>query len=86
VGGINPVHMGVVIAAPPPGTARTTSVSRDFLPEQSAGPEGCPRPKTPASRLQVKGADVLRYANLRLEEKAKSATINRELAALRAGA
>jgi integrase len=33
---------------------------------------------------QVKGADVLRYANLRLEEKAKPATINRELAALRA--
>jgi integrase len=36
----------------------------------------------PAAR--VKGADVLRYANLRLEEKAKPATINRELAALRA--
>jgi integrase len=34
--------------------------------------------------VQVKGADVLRYANLRLEEKAKPATINRELAALRA--
>jgi len=33
---------------------------------------------------QVKGADVLRYANLRLEETAKPATINRELAALRA--
>jgi hypothetical protein len=33
---------------------------------------------------QVKGADVLRYASLRLEEKAKPATINRELAALRA--
>jgi hypothetical protein len=33
---------------------------------------------------QVKGAGVLRYANLRLEEKAKPATINRELAALRA--
>ena len=33
---------------------------------------------------RVKGADVLRYANLRLEEKAKPATINRELAALRA--
>src|SRR6058998_548831 len=33
---------------------------------------------------QVKGADVLRYANLRLDEKAKPATINRELAALRA--
>jgi integrase len=33
---------------------------------------------------QVKGADMLRYANLRLEEKAKPATINRELAALRA--
>jgi hypothetical protein len=33
---------------------------------------------------QVKGADVLRYANLRLEEKAKPATINRELAAHRA--
>src|SRR6266571_2072843 len=33
---------------------------------------------------QVKGSDVLRYANLRLEEKAKPATINRELAALRA--
>ncbi len=33
---------------------------------------------------QVKGADVLRYANLRLEEKAKPATLNRELAALRA--
>jgi hypothetical protein len=33
---------------------------------------------------QVKGADVLRYANLRLEEQAKPATINRELAALRA--
>jgi integrase len=32
---------------------------------------------------QVKGAGVLRYANLRLEEKAKPATINRELAALR---
>ena len=30
------------------------------------------------------GADVLRYANLRLDEKAKPATINRELAALRA--
>jgi hypothetical protein len=36
----------------------------------------------PAAR--VKGADVLRYANLRREEKAKPATINRELAALRA--
>jgi integrase len=34
--------------------------------------------------VQVKGADVLHYANLRLEEKAKPATINRELAALRA--
>jgi integrase len=33
---------------------------------------------------QVKGAGVLRYANLRLEEKAKPATINGELAALRA--
>ena len=33
---------------------------------------------------QVKGADVLRYANLRLEENAWPATINRELAALRA--
>jgi hypothetical protein len=33
---------------------------------------------------QVKGAGVLRYANLRLEEKAKPATINRELAAHRA--
>src|SRR5262245_62827570 len=33
---------------------------------------------------RVKGADVLRYANLRLDEKAKPATINRELAALRA--
>jgi integrase len=33
---------------------------------------------------QVRGADVLRYANLRLEEKARPATINRELAALRA--
>jgi integrase len=33
---------------------------------------------------QVKGADVLRYANLRLEEKARPATINRELTALRA--
>ena len=32
----------------------------------------------------VKGADVLRYANLRLEEKARPATVNRELAALRA--
>jgi hypothetical protein len=32
-------------AAPPPGTARTTSVSRDFLPEQSASPEGCPPPQ-----------------------------------------
>ena len=32
----------------------------------------------------VKGGDVLRYATLRLEEKAKPATINRELAALRA--
>jgi integrase len=36
----------------------------------------------PAAR--VKGADVLRYASLRLEEKAKPATVNRELAALRA--
>jgi integrase len=36
------------------------------------------------SASRVKGADVLRYANLRLEEKAKAATINRELAALRA--
>ncbi|HEX3177954.1 MAG TPA: site-specific integrase [Methylomirabilota bacterium] len=36
-----------------------------------------------APAAQVKGADVLRYANLRLEEKAKPATINRELAALR---
>lgn len=36
------------------------------------------------SAARVKGADVLRYANLRLEEKAKPATINRELAALRA--
>ena len=36
----------------------------------------------PATR--VKGADVLRYANLRLEEKPQPATINRELAALRA--
>ena len=33
---------------------------------------------------RVKGSDVLRYASLRLEEKAKPATINRELAALRA--
>jgi integrase len=33
---------------------------------------------------QVKGSDVLRYANLRLEQNAKPATINRELAALRA--
>ena len=33
---------------------------------------------------RVKGADVLRYANLRLDEKAKPATINRELATLRA--
>ena len=33
---------------------------------------------------QVKGADMLRYANLRLEENARPATINRELAALRA--
>jgi integrase len=32
----------------------------------------------------VKGSDVLRYANLRLEEKAAPATVNRELAALRA--
>jgi integrase len=36
------------------------------------------------SAARVKGADVLRYANLRLEEKAKPATVNRELAALRA--
>lgn len=36
------------------------------------------------SAAKVKGADVLRYANLRLEEKAKPATVNRELAALRA--
>lgn len=36
------------------------------------------------SAAKVKGSDVLRYANLRLEEKAKPATINRELAALRA--
>jgi integrase len=34
--------------------------------------------------VQVKGSDVLRYANLRLEEKAAPATINRELAALKA--
>ena len=33
---------------------------------------------------QVRGTDVLRYANLRLEEKAAPATVNRELAALRA--
>jgi integrase len=33
----------------------------------------------------VKGSDVLRYASLRLEEKAAPATVNRELAALRAG-
>src|SRR3989442_14190208 len=33
---------------------------------------------------QVRGADVLRYATLRLDERAKPATINRELAALRA--
>src|SRR5262245_48704570 len=33
---------------------------------------------------RVKGSDVLRYANLRLEEAAKPATINRELGALRA--
>ena len=37
-----------------------------------------------ARPVQVNGSDVLRYANLRLEEKAKPATINRELAALRA--
>jgi hypothetical protein len=36
----------------------------------------------PAAR--VKGSDVLRYAKLRLEEKARPATVNRELAALRA--
>ncbi len=36
------------------------------------------------SAARVKGSDVLRYANLRLEEKAKPATVNRELAALRA--
>ena len=36
------------------------------------------------SAAQVKGSDILRYANLRLEEKAAPATINRELAALRA--
>jgi hypothetical protein len=39
-------------AAPPPGTARTTSVSRDSLPEQGACSEGCPRPKTPPNRLR----------------------------------
>jgi integrase len=33
---------------------------------------------------KVRGTDVLRYANLRLEEKAAPATVNRELAALRA--
>lgn len=33
---------------------------------------------------RVKGSDILRYANLRLEEKAAPATVNRELAALRA--
>ena len=32
----------------------------------------------------IKGGDVLRYATLRLEDKAKPATIHRELAALRA--
>src|SRR5437016_2842408 len=36
----------------------------------------------PAAR--VTGADILRYATLRLEEKAAPATVNRELAALRA--
>jgi len=34
--------------------------------------------------VAVKGSDVLRYANLRLEEEAAPATVNRELAALRA--
>jgi integrase len=45
---------------------------------------GVPRRPKSHSRI-LKGTDVLRYANLRLEEKAKPATINRELAALRAG-
>jgi len=36
----------------------------------------------PAAR--VTGADILRYATLRLEQKAAPATVNRELAALRA--
>ena len=35
--------------------------------------------------MRVTGADVLRYAQLRLKAKAAPATINRELAALRAG-
>ena len=35
--------------------------------------------------IRVTGADILRYAQQRLGEKAAAATINRELAALRAG-
>jgi integrase len=35
--------------------------------------------------MRVTGADILRYAQLRLKDKAAPATINRELAALRAG-
>src|SRR5262245_19110643 len=34
----------------PRGTARTTSVSRDLLPERRAGPAGCARLETPANR------------------------------------
>ena len=35
--------------------------------------------------MRVSGADVLRYAQLRLKDRAAPATVNRELAALRAG-
>ena len=38
-----------------PGTARTTSVSRDFLPEQGAGPEGCPAPRRQRTDLRDRG-------------------------------
>src|SRR6185436_16938931 len=36
------------------------------------------------SAVRVTGADVMRYADLRLQEGAAAATVNRELAALRA--
>src|SRR4030095_5087255 len=39
-------------ASPAIRHSAVTRVSPDFLPEPGAGPDGCPRPKTPASRLR----------------------------------